>query len=50
MVGEPKRVVEQLRELQEAAQADEVVVVTPSLDRARRIASYVALADAWRTG
>ena len=29
--------------------ADEIVVVTPSLDRERRIASYTALAAAWRT-
>ena len=48
VVGEPKVVVEQLRELQDAAQADEVVVVTPSLDRGRRADSYAAIADAWR--
>ena len=30
------------------AQVDEVVVVTPSLDRARRTASYEELAAAWR--
>ena len=29
-------------------EADEIVVVTPSLDRDRRIGSYVAIADAWR--
>jgi hypothetical protein len=34
--------------MKELAQADEIVVVTPSLDRGRRIGSYVALADAWR--
>lgn len=50
LVGEPKHVVASLRELQEAAQADEVVVVTPSLDRARRTASYRAVADAWCSG
>ena len=27
---------------------DEIVAVTPSLDRARRTGSLVALADAWR--
>jgi luciferase family oxidoreductase group 1 len=47
-VGEPKAVVERLRELQEAAEADEVVVVTPSIDRGRRISSFTAIADAWR--
>jgi luciferase family oxidoreductase group 1 len=46
--GEPKDVVERLLEMKEQAQADELVVVTPSLDRGRRIASYRALADAWR--
>ena len=29
--------------------ADEIVVVTPSLDRDRRIASFTALGDAWRS-
>ena len=37
-----------LLELKEQAQVDEVVVVTPSLDRARRTASYEELAAAWR--
>ena len=46
-VGTPKQVVEQLHELAAQAQADELVVVTPSLDRARRTGSYVALAEAW---
>ncbi len=32
----------------ESAQVDEIVAVTPSLDRARRAASFTALADAWR--
>jgi hypothetical protein len=41
-------VVERLLEMKERAQADEIVVVTPSLDRDRRKASYAALADAWR--
>jgi hypothetical protein len=35
--------------MRERAQADEIVVVTPSLDRDRRIASFTALADAWRS-
>jgi luciferase family oxidoreductase group 1 len=48
VTGEPKLVAERLLEMKQAAQADEIVVVTPSLDRERRRASYVALADAWR--
>ena len=48
VVGEPKVVAERLLELKDEAQADEIVVVTPSLDRARRTRSLVDLADAWR--
>lgn len=48
VTGEPKDVADRLRELQAAALADEVVVVTPGLNRDRRIASYQAIADAWR--
>ncbi len=48
ITGEPKLVAERLRQLKDAAQADEVIVVTPGLHRARRRDSYVALADAWR--
>jgi luciferase family oxidoreductase group 1 len=48
VVGEPKAVAVRLLELREQAQADELVVVTPSLDRARRTASALALAAAWR--
>jgi luciferase family oxidoreductase group 1 len=48
VTGEPKAVAERLLEMKAQAQADEIVVVTPSLDRARRTASYTALADAWR--
>jgi luciferase family oxidoreductase group 1 len=48
VVGEPKAVAERLLELAEEAQVDEVVLVTPSLDRARRTGSYRAVADAWR--
>jgi luciferase family oxidoreductase group 1 len=48
VVGEPKAVAERLLELKAEAQVDEIVVVTPSLDRARRTGSYRAVADAWR--
>src|ERR1700678_4459154 len=48
VTGEPKAVAERLLEMKELAQADEIAVVTPSLDRARRRGSYVALAEAWR--
>jgi luciferase family oxidoreductase group 1 len=48
VVGEPKVVAERLLELKEQAQVDEIVVVTPSLDRGRRTGSLVALAEAWR--
>jgi luciferase family oxidoreductase group 1 len=48
VTGEPKAVAERLLEMKELAQADEIAVVTPSLERERRRASYVALADAWR--
>jgi len=48
VTGEPKTVVERLLEMKQQAQADELVIVTPSLDRERRKASYAAIADAWR--
>ena len=48
VTGEPKAVVERLLEMREQAQVDEIVVVTPSLDRERRQASYTAIASAWR--
>jgi luciferase family oxidoreductase group 1 len=48
VTGEPKAVATRLLEMKELAQADEIVVVTPSLDRPRRTASFTALADAWR--
>ena len=48
VTGEPKDVAVRLLELKDEAQADEVVVVTPGLDRGRRIASYAAIAEAWR--
>lgn len=46
-VGPAAEVVDRLRSLQSDAQADEVVVVTPGLDRAARIASFEAIAAAW---
>jgi luciferase family oxidoreductase group 1 len=48
VTGDPKAVVERLLEMKQDAQVDEIVVVTPSLDRDRRKASYAAIADAWR--
>lgn len=48
VTGEPKAVAERLLELKAQAEVDEIVVVTPSLDRGRRTGSYQALADAWR--
>jgi luciferase family oxidoreductase group 1 len=48
ITGEPKAVADRLLELKAEAEVDEIVVVTPSLDRARRIGSYTTLADAWR--
>jgi luciferase family oxidoreductase group 1 len=47
VTGPAKQVVERLLEMRSRAQVDEVVVVTPSLDRQRRIGSYRALAEAW---
>jgi luciferase family oxidoreductase group 1 len=46
--GPAKEVVERLLEMQERAQVDELVIVTPSLDRGRRTGSYREIADAWR--
>lgn len=48
VTGEPAAVAERLLEMRDAAEADEIIVVTPSLDRDRRRASYVTLAQAWR--
>ena len=44
VTGEPKAVAERLLEMKQAAEADEIVVVTPSLDRARRKGSFAAIA------
>lgn len=46
--GEPADVVRRLLEMKEQAEVDEIVVVTPSLDRARRIESYRQIAESWR--
>ncbi len=43
-----KLVAERLHEMKEQSQADEVVLVTPGLDRHRRAESFVAVAEAWR--
>jgi luciferase family oxidoreductase group 1 len=48
VTGTPGHVAERLLEMRKLAEVDEIVVVTPSLDRDRRRASYVAIADAWR--
>jgi luciferase family oxidoreductase group 1 len=48
VTGTPASVATRLLEMKEVAQADEIVVVTPSLDRDRRRASYTAIAEAWR--
>lgn len=46
-IGTASEVVERLRALQAEAQTDEVVIVSPGLDRAGRIASFEAIAAAW---
>ena len=48
ITGEPKAVATRLLEMKEQAEADEIVVVTPSLDRERRKSSFAAIAAAWR--
>jgi luciferase family oxidoreductase group 1 len=48
VTGPGKVVVERLQEMQQQAQADELVLVTPGLDRQRRAESFVAVAEAWR--
>jgi luciferase family oxidoreductase group 1 len=47
VTGEAKQVVERLLEMKERALVDELVIVSPSLDRQRRIGSYRAIAEAW---
>ncbi len=48
VTGSAKSVVERLQEMKAQAEADELVLVTPGLDRERRANSFVAIADAWR--
>jgi luciferase family oxidoreductase group 1 len=48
VTGAPDEVVAQLAEMKSAAEVDEIVVVTPGTDRARRTESFVAIASAWR--
>jgi luciferase family oxidoreductase group 1 len=48
VTGPAKDVVERLLEMKERAHVDELVLVTPSLGRARRTASFEAIADAYR--
>jgi luciferase family oxidoreductase group 1 len=48
VTGPAKVVVERLAEMRELAEADELVLVTPGLDRQRRADSFAAIADAWR--
>jgi luciferase family oxidoreductase group 1 len=47
VTGAASDVVARLAEMKELAQVDELVVVTPSLDRKRRIDSYRRIAEAW---
>ena len=48
VTGSAKVVAERLLEMKAIAEVDEIVVVTPSVDRGRRRESYRAIADAWR--
>ena len=48
VTGEPADVARRLELLRGQAEADEVVLVTPTLDRARRTQSFEVIADAWR--
>ena len=48
VTGSAERVVQRLQEMKALAQADELVLVTPGLDRERRANSFVAIADSWR--
>jgi luciferase family oxidoreductase group 1 len=50
VTGTPTEAVARLCEMKEKAEVDELVVVTPSLDRKRRIESYREIADAWPKG
>ncbi|PZS18603.1 MAG: LLM class flavin-dependent oxidoreductase [Pseudonocardiales bacterium] len=48
VTGEAKAVVERLMQMKALAEVDEIVIVTPSVDRVRRRQSYHAIAEAWR--
>jgi alkanesulfonate monooxygenase SsuD/methylene tetrahydromethanopterin reductase-like flavin-dependent oxidoreductase (luciferase family) len=48
ITGEPSKVAEHLLDMKQRAETDEIVVVTPGVDRERRRASLTALASAWR--
>ena len=48
VTGKPDAVVERLLGMKTKAEADELVIVSPGVDRTRRIASYRAIAQAWR--
>lgn len=48
VTGNPGDVVDRLLGMKAAAQVDEIVVVTPGLDRPRRAASFAAIARTWR--
>ena len=47
VTGQAGEVVARLAEMKEQAVVDELVIVTPSLDRKRRIDSYRQIAEAW---
>jgi luciferase family oxidoreductase group 1 len=48
VTGEAKQVAERLLDMKDRARVDELVLVTPSLGRDRRIGSLRAVAEAWR--
>lgn len=47
VTGPAPEVAARLAEMKEQASADELVIVTPSLDRKRRVESFRDIADAW---
>jgi alkanesulfonate monooxygenase SsuD/methylene tetrahydromethanopterin reductase-like flavin-dependent oxidoreductase (luciferase family) len=46
-VGSPARVADQLEQLQEATQADELLITTITHEHAARVRSYELLATEW---